>query len=93
MRAMMFLVQAASFRCKRQAKLFSTAFEILSYRPFAAAAAPRPPASFEQDDRVGLHRIRLHLSFRPWLVRYCGAGEHSAPARLQRDRNRRQHHV
>ena len=82
------LVRAAWFRCKRQAELFWAAFEILSYQPFAVAAAPRPPASMQQGDRAGSHRIRLHLSFRPWLARYCGAAERNAPARSQRDKNR-----
>ena len=39
------------------------------------------------------HRIRLHLSFRPWLARYYGVAERNAPARSQRDKNRLQRHV
>src|SRR5438094_8719936 len=86
----MVLVRAAWFRCKRQADWFWAAFAILSYHPFAAAAAPRPPASLEQGDRARSHRIGLHLSSRPWLARYCGAAERNAPAWSQRDKNRRQ---
>ena len=86
-------VRAAWFRRKRQAELFCAAFEISLYQPFAEAVAPRPPASMQQGDRARSHRIGLHLSFRPWLARYCGVAERNAPARSQRDKNRRQRRV
>jgi hypothetical protein len=89
----MVLVRVAWFRCKRQAELFWPAFEISLYQPFAVAAVPRPPASMQQGGRARSHRIGLHLSFRPWLARYCGAAERNAPARSQRDKNRRQRRV
>ncbi len=86
--AALVLVRAAWFRYKRQADLFWAAFEILSYQPFAVAAVPRPRASMQQGDRARSHRIRLHLSFRPWLARYYGVAERNAPALSQRDKNR-----
>ena len=84
----MVLVRAAWFRCKRQAELFWAAFEILSYQHFAVTAVPRPLASMQQGDRAGSHRIRLHLSFRPWLARCCDVAKRNAPARSRRDKNR-----
>jgi len=84
----MVLVRAAWFRCKRQAELFWAPFEISLFQPFAVAAVPRPPASMEQGDRARSRRIRLHLSFRPWLARYYGVAERNAPARWRRDKNR-----
>jgi hypothetical protein len=84
----MVLVRVAWCRCEPQAEFSWAAFEILSYQPFAVAVMPRPPASMQQGDRARSHRIGLHLSFRPWLARYCGAAERNAPARSQRDKNR-----
>jgi hypothetical protein len=86
------LVLAAWFRCKRQVELFWAAFEILSYQPFAAVVAPKPPVLLEQGDRAGSHRMGLHLSFRPLSARYYGAVERNAPARSQRDKNRPPRH-
>jgi hypothetical protein len=82
------LVRGAWFRCQRQAELFCAAFEMSLYQFFAVAAVPRPPASMQQGDRARSHRIRLHLSFRPWLVRYYDVAERNAPALSQRDKNR-----
>jgi hypothetical protein len=89
----MVLVRAAWFRCKRQAELLWAAFEMSLYQSFAVAAVPRPLASMQQGDQARSRRIRLHLSFRPWLARYCGVPERNAPGRSQRDKNRQQRHV
>src|SRR5215510_5366310 len=89
----MVLVRAAWFRCKRQAALFWAAFESLPYQRFAGAVARRAPASMLQGDRAGPHRIRLHLSFRPWLARYYDAAERSGPGQSQLDKNRLPRHA
>src|SRR5262245_34261456 len=90
--AMTVLVPAGWFRCKRPADLF-WAVEILSCHPFAGMLTPKLPVLLEQGDLAGSHRIQLHLSFQPWLARYCGVAGRNAPARSQRDKNRRQRRV
>ena len=85
----MVLAQVVSFRCKPRTDWFWVAFEILSPRALAVAAVPTRLASMEQDDRAGLHRTRLHLSFRPWLVHYYGGAKRNGPEQWQRDKNQR----